>query len=541
MRDFLEVNMKFTEFMRGAKTRWILPAAVAAVLAVILIPLAINSTTADQSGAETVYKETQVQRGDITVGVTESGTASLNTNAVTCELEGAEIEEMYVKAGQSATEGDALAKLTADSVSDALETYQLALDTAEIKLSQAESSYTTGKVSAQSNYESSLLKKDNAENTYNETIESLTEAVSTAQASVDDCTGTINYYTNRLANDGALIYAEYKIDALKAALDAATAQVNADIAAGYNDPASDHYTSYVTDVETQQKAQDAYDTAVSNYESEVKKETSALATRKAGLSALRNKVTQAKLNLQTGTVEAENQMAEDIAAGNNAQAVYNATIASLKANVDSAQADYDTAKENYDAFSVYATDPNIYSEYTGLVYSVGYSAGSTVSPQTAVATITDNTTVYVTVSVTQDDIASIAVGDSANVEFSSFEGTKFTGTVDSITISPARSESSTVSYVVSVVLTGDGVEELYDGMTGDVTFVTKEVTDVLYVSNKAITSDNGVQTAKVKDDQGNITQVEVTTGFSDGTNTEVTSGLTEGQTVIIESQAVTVQ
>jgi len=533
--------MKFIEFIRGAKTRWILPAAIAAALAVVLIPMAVGTTTADTTGTETVYKETTVQRGDITVGVTESGTASLNTNSVTCELEGAEIEEMYVKAGQSVTAGDAIAKLTGDSVSDALATYQLALETAEIKLAQAKSSYTTGQVSAQSNYESSLLKKDNAQNTYNETIENLTEAVSTAQANVDNCTGTITYYTNRLANDGAVIYAEYKIDGLKASLDAATAQVSADIAAGYNNPASDHYTSYVSDVATQQKAQDSYDTAVSNYESEKMKETSALATMKSGLTGLRNKVTQAKLNLQTGTVEAENQMTEDFAAGNNAGSVYNATVASLKANVDAAQQDYDKAKESYDTFSPYATDPVVYSEYTGLVYSVGYSAGNTVSLQTAVATITDNTTAYVTVSVTQDDISNIAVGDSANVEFTSFEGTKFTGTVDSITISPARSESSTVSYVVSVVLTGDGVEELYDGMTGNVTFVTKEVSGVLYVSNKAITSDNGVQTAKVKDDQGNITQIEVTTGFSDGTNTEVVSGLTEGQTVIIESQAVTVQ
>lgn len=523
--------MKFTEFLRGKKTKWILPAAVVAVIAVIVVMIVLNNAAASETAAaeQTVYKEATVQRGDITVGVTESGTASLNTNSVTCDLEGAEIEEVYIKAGQSVTEGDAVAKLTADSVSDALATFQLALDQAEIKLEQAQTAQTTGEVNANSTYESSLLKEQNAQNTYDQTILTLTNAINTAQAAVDDCTGTITYYQNRLANSNALIYAEYKIDELKLKWDTAAANLAAN-----TDP-----TQTATLQKYADEAEDAYDTAVTNYNSEVTKETSALATRQSGLAALEQKVAQARLDLASGTVTAQNQMESDIAAGENASAVYNATVASLQASVDSAQNDYDTAKENYDTYSHYATDPVIYTDYAGLVYSASYAAGDTVSAQTAVATITDNTTVYVTVSVTQDDISDIAVGDSANVAFSAFEDIKFTGTVDSITISPARSESSTVSYVVSVMITGEGVENLYDGMTGDVTFVTKEVTDVLYVSNKAITAENGVQYAKVKDDQGNITKVEVTTGFSDGTNTEVSSGLTEGQTVIIESQAVT--
>ncbi len=532
--------MKFTEFLRGKKTKWILPAAAAAVAAVAVVLFVLNNAAASESAAaaQTVYKETKVQRGDITVGVTESGTASINTNSVTCDLEGAVVEEVYVKAGQSVSQGDAIAKLTAASVNSAVETLQLAMDTAEIKLNQAETAQTTEKVNAKSTYDSSILKKQNAQNTYNQTIATLTNAITTAQAAVDDCTGTITYYQNRLADNAAIIYAEYKIDELKAALDAANAKVNDDITNGYNLTTSPYYAQYNVDLQAQADAQKAYDTAVSNSNSEVAKETSELGNRQSGLASLEEKVTQARLALETGTVTAQDQMKSDVAAGDNASAVYDATLASLQAAVDSAQNDYDTAKEKYDEFSKFEADPVIYSDYTGLVMSSGYAAGDTVTPQTAVATITDNSVVYVTVSVTQDDISDIAVGDSANVEFSSFEGTKFTGTVDSITISPARSESSTVSYVVSVKLTGDGVENVYEGMTSEVTFVTKEVTDVLYVSNKAITAENGVQYAKVKDDQGNVTRVEVTTGFSDGTNTEVVSGLSEGQTIIIESQAV---
>ncbi len=533
--------MKIKEFLRGRKTRWILPVAIVAILAAVLIPTAVNGTTAEALGTESVYKETQVERGDITVGVTESGTASLNTNSVYCYLDGAEIEEMYISSGESVSEGEAVAILTEDSVADVLDTYETALDTAELALEKAEISQTTGQQSALATYNDSILRSQTAETTYEETIQTLTQAVSTAQASVDDSTGTITYYEERLANDAALIYAEYDIDGLKTKLDAANAQVESDIANGYNDPTSPYYSQYTYDVEKQTDAQNSYDTAVSNYESEVTKETSALATKKSGLSTLQNKVSQAKLDLESGTAEAQIQYQEDLDAGDNAQAVYDAAISSLQVDVNSAQTEYDNALEEYETYSVYALDPAIYSDYSGLVMSMSYSAGDTVSSSVAVATITDNSTVYVTVSVTQDDISNIAVGDSANVSFSAYEDTKFTGTVDSITITPAREESSTVSYSISVVITGEGVENIYEGMTGDVTFVTEEVTDVLYVSNKAITTENGIQYAKVLDDAGNTTQVEVTTGFSDGTNTEVTSGLEEGQTVIIESQAVTTE
>ena len=524
--------MKFTEFLRGKKTKWILPAAAAAVIAVVVILFVLNNAdTKSVASEQTVYKETQVQLGDITVGVTESGTASINTNSITCDLEGAEIEEVYIKAGQSVTQGDAIAKLTAESVSDVLKNFALALDQAEIKLEQAQTAQTTGKINAKSSYQSSLLKQQNAQNTYDQTIASLTNAISTAQAAVDDCTGTITYYQTRLANNATVIYAEYKIDELKLKWDTAVAALAAN-----TDPTQTAALQKAAD-----DAENAYNTAAANYNNEVTKETSALAARQSGLAALEQKAAQARLDLTLGTLTAQNQMEADLAAGENASAVYNAAVASAQSTVDSAQNEYDTAKENYDKYSGYAADPVIYSDYTGLVMSSGYAAGDTVSAQNAVASITDNSVVYVTVSVTQDDISDMAVGNSANVTFSAFEGTKFTGTIDSITISPARSESSTVSYVVSIKLTGEGVENIYEGMTGDVTFITKEVTDVLYVSNKAITAENGVQYAKVKDDQGNITKVTVTTGFSDGTNTEVVSGLTEGQTVIIESQAVTAE
>ena len=67
------------------------------------------------------------------------------------------------------------------------------------------------------------------------------------------------------------------------------------------------------------------------------------------------------------------------------------------------------------------------------------------------------------------------------------------------------------------------------------TFITSETEDVLYISNRAVTRENGVSTVKVKGSDGKIKTVTVETGFSDGSNVEVKSGLSEGDIVIIES------
>ena len=108
------------------------------------------------------------------------------------------------------------------------------------------------------------------------------------------------------------------------------------------------------------------------------------------------------------------------------------------------------------------------------------------------------------------------------------------GEVDSIDTS-SSSGSSTVSYNVTAAFAGD-ITGIYTDMTGNVTFISRQVTDVLYVSNKAVQFDGTTSYVKVKDADGTIRMVDVETGFSDGVNVEITSGLTEGETVLIESQ-----
>ena len=68
------------------------------------------------------------------------------------------------------------------------------------------------------------------------------------------------------------------------------------------------------------------------------------------------------------------------------------------------------------------------------------------------------------------------------------------------------------------------------------TFITKETETVVYVSNRAVSRENGKSYVKKKKADGSITRQEIITGFSDGVNVEIKEGLSEGDTVLIESK-----
>jgi HlyD family secretion protein len=69
-----------------------------------------------------------------------------------------------------------------------------------------------------------------------------------------------------------------------------------------------------------------------------------------------------------------------------------------------------------------------------------------------------------------------------------------------------------------------------------VTLVTKEEREVVYVSNRAIFREGTRSYVKVRNENQEIVERDVETGFSDGVNVEIVEGLSEGDVVLIESK-----
>ncbi len=96
-----------------------------------------------QGGTQAVSREETVKRGDLTVGITESGSATLESRLVTYPVP-VDVEEIYVKAGQRVKEGDPLLKVDLSALQDEYSTLEAAYNSALLQLEQAKQNQTTG-------------------------------------------------------------------------------------------------------------------------------------------------------------------------------------------------------------------------------------------------------------------------------------------------------------------------------------------------------------------------------------------------------------
>ncbi len=531
-------------------TRWMI-ALVA--IAAVAIPggLAVSGASKTAVSAEPVYKEATVQYGDLTVGVNESGTVAIGTVSQTYTLNktsttssssstgttgstgssassgssstgsagatGATgstssssssassnssssttgtgstsliVETVNVAVGQVVKKGDPLMKLTDDSVTTARATLTAAVTTADLALKQATIDRDTAILKATSSYNTNKALNDTAKAEYNATVSSLTAAVTTAQ----------NTYDKAKARIAAL---PGEISDLQSQLSAANTAGNTALA--------------------------------SSLQSQITSKQTELTDTKAGLSNLANQLEKAKRSKTSGLITAQAKYDASMVTFNNAQTLYNIAMDGVGTAVEKASEALETAKTKLSDFNAFVGDGRILSAYDGTLTAVGYIAGATLTSTTAIATFQDATAVTMTVNVAQDDISIIKIGAQAMIKLSAYPDTAYDGSVSKISTSTANARTTTVSYPVTVTLSGN-VAKIYSGMTGNVTFVTKQVKNVLYVSNKAIILDGTRSYAKKKNADGSITKVEVKTGFSDGYQVEIVSGLAKGDTVIIESQ-----
>lgn len=163
------------------------------------------------------------------------------------------------------------------------------------------------------------------------------------------------------------------------------------------------------------------------------------------------------------------------------------------------------------------------------------SEGDTLSGGSSLVVLNNQETVTMAVSLGEDDYSAIDKEGTVNIVFTAYPNKIFSGKITDVSDAEYDSSSGTVYYTVTVTIQGE-VSGLYEGMTGDVTFVTKEMKQVCYVSNRAVFREGTKSYVKVRDDNENIVKQEITTGFSDGINVEIITGLSEGDIVLIESK-----
>lgn len=455
-------------------------------------------------------KETTVERGNIITGISESGTVAPATESVTLDIS-ATVETVNVTVGQEVAEGDVLATLSSSVVSEKRSELELAYSKLASQLKKLTASKDASLAQALASYETNLSYETAAATEYNLAVQKLQDTVDSAQASLDQA---------KTARDSAAAAKTKAYDTWQAFL---AGSVSSSEASSSSSSSSDSSGSSAPT--TAAEAEIAYNEAVS-----------ALAAKEAAVTAAETKLQEALHAQSTGTATAEAEMNTKLAAFKNAKSLYDVAVAEINQEITDASNQAATAKTALDDFNAVAGDGTIVAPCTGTVMTVSATEGSEISANMALFTVTNSAEVNVSVSIAQEDVVDLSVGQSASVQLDAFE-TAYDGVISSIAVSPSREGASTVSYTVTVLLSGDDVSKLYQGMTGTVTFITKSVTDVLYVSNKAITQEGTKEYVQRQLADGTVEKIEVTTGFSDGRNVEIQSGLSEGDVCLIVSSA----
>ena len=499
--------------LRAGRKKAVLLLVLAAALAGVYLGMQGEKTQESYTEAQT-YKEETVRRGSVSTGVTESGTITFGTVDQTFEV--AEVTEVDAS---SDTSSDSSAGTSAQASSAAGGVQQSVAGASGA--SAVDPMASTGR-SGGTEQSASGSSSSSGEET---TLE--VEEVYAAPGQQLNAGDKILKITDESIAD---YRQQLEASAASAELLVAQEEINAETKRAEADYT---YQMYLAEGETAEETYQATITsleeAVADIEEEIEDEDD-----EDELEQLEAELKIAQNNLTTGTIEAKQAYENARTNYEYADQLYEIDTDGLEDDLDEARETLAQCQENLEAFEEQIGDGIVYAAQAGTVSEVAYAQGDMLINESPVVTCTDPADVSMTVSVSQEDISSVSVGDAATVYLTAYGEEAFEAEITGISTSTAAG-SSTVGYEVTAALTGD-CTKVYNGMTGEVSVAAKTEADALYISNRAVHLDGTRSWVKVKEEDGTVREADVTTGFSNGKTVVILSGLEEGQTVLIESQ-----
>ena len=552
--------------IQAGKWRILLAAISCLVISVIAVSVLIGMRGRHESY---VYKETQVEYGRLTVGVTKSGSIDIGTVEQTFDLDMSALQRVetgnsesnsnmgtvggmpemggmegglnmfgqtfgggslvgaggassltvarvQVSVGQEVSEGDVLYELAEKSVSELEQKLQANVEKAKTDLDAVYADQVLSRQTAKYAYESSMAYGDYAGTEYDTAVQELEDAVETKRIALERAKDSFEEYQNLLKD----ISDSYN--------DAVQALENCQYSLENTSPSEAYLYGYYYELtENAQATADSLKQQKEQLENNVRQAKENVETATQNYNGARRSLEQGKLSAKQ-TYDLRN-LAYD-----TAQETYDITLGYLDEDAAVQEEIYQETKEKWEEFSSYISQNAVLAKYNGVVTSVALTKGDSIHTGSALITLYDMDNVTMTVSVYEEDMTDIFLGSEANILFTAYPEDPFTAVVTEISEASADSRGNVV-YEVTVTVQGD-VSGLFQGMTGDITFITRQSEETLYVYKRAVITENGKSYVKVREDNGNIVKREITIGFSDGTYIQVVEGLSEGDVVLIESK-----
>lgn len=483
-----------------------------------------------------VYEETEIIQGNLVVNVSESGSLEYGLHEITYDVDVQvsedddedeeddeelvqrylEIQQIHVAAGQQVEEGQELLTLSPESVESVRKLLQTALIEAKSDYAEAEDEYNLAVIEAGISREIAENAKEYAETIYKNDTQSIINEITSLELELTQC---IN---KRETLNEALVEAQEEL-----------AEATADYAA-----VKENYEAYYSSVNTPGfrtalqayiNAQNTYDRALSSVESA----QSSIDKNESSILSLQAQIQTAKAAKSISLLESEQTYVEDTMNGENALLVYRATLESLESDLQEAAEEKLLMEEKLEAFeALVGEDGVLRAPEAGLITSVAYEEGDTLERVGTLFYYTTKEDMTISVAVTQEDIVALEVGASVDIIFNAYGDEVFTGQIVSIDTTATSAETPTVSY--SVVIAVDGsLDRHFGGMTAKINFAVAESENTLYISRKALVSENGRYYVYKKDGLTGKELAEVEIGLKNESYVEILSGLSPEDTIYV--------
>lgn len=483
------------------------------------------------------YIESTITRGDLIVGITESGYLSYDVHTIDYDLDLSailqdddseetekeeetikylQIEEVYAVQGQMVQEGDALIKFSEESVENVRRMLKSALADAKVEYNEAESEYRLAVLEAENDLEQQQSAAKYADTIYNAATDSIEDQITYLQLQIVRCQEQVTELQDNVTEAQA-DYEEAK----------ATYEETKEF---YNATSVDNFENYQQVETIYERAKSTYERAKSTWEQALTQ-----------LESNRELLTESQIELEAlnakkkiDTLTAKQEYEETVLSGNNATYSYEATVESLKEDLKEAEEDKKILEEKLAEFeALVGEDGILYAPDSGRISEASYDAGDTLERTGTLFGYIMEKDMTVSVDVTQEDIVDLTVGDQVSIDFTAYEGEEFTGTIYSIDTTATSVDTPTISYTVVINVQGT-LDKLFGGMSADITFVKERSNDTLYISRKALVEKNDKKYVWVESALGIKELREVTIGIRNESSVEILSGLEEDDKIYVE-------
>jgi HlyD family secretion protein len=518
---------------------------ITSVISIVVLAAVLSACGAPAASEQTESDSATVTRGNITATVSGSGSISAAQTVDLAFQTSGVVAEILVDIGDSVTADQAIAVLDTRDLALQVASAQAALDSANARLAQVTKGNTrpTDLTSAQAQLASAQAQLNSARERLAALRNPSPSAISSAELRVTQAQTSLQ--TTRDNSSATKTKAE--IDLAKASESLIQAQSK------YAN-ARDNWQwvqDYGTDPSTGRRIGDA---AINTYrDTFVAAESSVRTTEQTVVQAqitLNNareaeiaNVTQAEQSLKDAQVQLEalrNPTASDIAAAVATVQQNEAAVASAQASLDKIvvpgtetdvaiqQAAVTQAEQSLAQAKLRLENATLKAPFAGVISAVNIVVGQATSG--IAVQLIDRDPLRIELSLSENDIVQVAVGDAVEITVDAIRDWQQTGTITAI--APVSDTSNgVVAYKAQIDFT-DNDPRLLVGMTANLTIVTDQRENILIVPNSALLPKGTGRVVQVVGADGQPQEVDVTIGISDGIVSEVLSGLEEGQEII---------